>query len=68
MTTATRPRDPSAPAAVPDRATGAWACCTPLTREALSAEAAARLAAVLKAVADPTRLRLLSLIYAHEGG
>jgi ArsR family transcriptional regulator len=45
-----------------------WACCTPLTREPLSAEDAARLAGVLKAVADPTRLRLLSLIYAHEGG
>jgi ArsR family transcriptional regulator len=44
------------------------ACCTPLTREPLSADAATRLAGVLKAVADPTRLRLLSLIYAHEGG
>ncbi|MGF7235758.1 MAG: metalloregulator ArsR/SmtB family transcription factor [Frankia sp.] len=44
------------------------ACCTPLIREPLSKADATRLAARLKAVADPTRLRLLSLIYAHEGG
>ncbi|WP_239372251.1 metalloregulator ArsR/SmtB family transcription factor [Frankia sp. Cj5] len=45
-----------------------WACRTPLAREPLSAEAAAQLAGVLKAMGDPTRLRLLSLIYAHAGG
>jgi ArsR family transcriptional regulator len=44
------------------------ACCSPLAREPLSAEAAAELAGLLKAIADPTRLRLLSLIQAHEGG
>ena len=44
------------------------ACCTPLTRQPLSAADAERLAAVLKAVAVPARLRLLSMIYAHEGG
>jgi ArsR family transcriptional regulator len=43
----------------------AVACCAPLTREPLSAEGAAQLAGVLKAVADPTRLRLLSMIAAH---
>jgi len=43
-------------------------CCTPLAREPLSAEDAAELAGVLKAIADPTRLRLLSLIQAHENG
>ncbi len=43
-------------------------CCTPLAREPLGAEEAARLAGTLKAIADPTRLRLLSLIYAHDGG
>jgi ArsR family transcriptional regulator, arsenate/arsenite/antimonite-responsive transcriptional repressor len=32
------------------------------------AEDAATLAATLKALADPARLRLLSLIAAHEGG
>jgi len=41
---------------------------TPRTREALSADQAAELARSFKAVADPVRLRLLSLIAAHEGG
>jgi ArsR family transcriptional regulator len=44
------------------------ACCAPLTGEPLSAEAAAALARTFKAVADPARLRLLSLVAAHEGG
>ncbi|WP_432545646.1 ArsR/SmtB family transcription factor [Kineococcus sp. SYSU DK004] len=44
------------------------ACCAPLTREPLGAEDAVRLARTLKAVADPARLRLLSLVSAHEGG
>lgn len=43
-------------------------CCTPLAGEALSEEAAGELALVLKALAEPTRLRLLSLIQAHDGG
>jgi ArsR family transcriptional regulator len=43
-------------------------CCAPLAREPLSADGADRLAKVLKALADPARLRLLSLIQAHEGG
>jgi ArsR family transcriptional regulator len=42
------------------------ACCSPLAREPLDAAAAAELASTLKAIADPTRLRLLSLIQAHE--
>ncbi len=46
----------------------AVACCSPLARVPLSAAAADPLAGVLKALADPTRLRLLSLIQAHEGG
>jgi ArsR family transcriptional regulator len=44
------------------------ACCSPLAREPLTAEAAADLASVLKAIADGTRLRLLSLIQSHEDG
>ncbi len=44
------------------------ACCTPLMREPLSATQAADLAQVLKALADPTRLRLVSMVAAHEGG
>jgi len=47
---------------------GTQACCTPLARTPLSAECAAHLAALLKALADPTRLRLLSMIQSHEGG
>lgn len=43
-------------------------CCAPLVREPLSAEDAAVLARTLKAIADPARLRLLSLVTAHEGG
>jgi ArsR family transcriptional regulator len=37
-------------------------------REPLSAEAAAELAVSLKALADPARLRLISLIASHDGG
>lgn len=44
------------------------ACCAPLTREPLSAATAEELAGVLKALADPIRLRLVSLIQAHEDG
>ncbi len=44
------------------------ACCTPLLREPLSAAEAAGLARVLRALADPARLRIVSLIAAHEGG
>src|SRR4051794_8829957 len=44
------------------------ACCSPLAREPLTPEAASELAGLLKAIADPTRLRLLSLIQAHEDG
>src|SRR5664279_1034113 len=43
-------------------------CCTPLTREPLGADAATDLARTLKAIAEPARLRLLSLIAAHDGG
>jgi ArsR family transcriptional regulator len=43
-------------------------CCSPQTGEPLSAEEAAELARVFKAIADPVRLRLLSLIASHAGG
>jgi ArsR family transcriptional regulator len=46
----------------------AAACCSPLAREPLSAEAASELSHTLKAIADPARLRLLSMIQAHEDG
>ncbi|MFG1925293.1 ArsR/SmtB family transcription factor [Cryptosporangium sp. NPDC048952] len=44
------------------------ACCAPITGTPLSAPEAEQLAALLKAIAEPTRLRLLSLVAAHEGG
>ncbi|MQA15931.1 MAG: metalloregulator ArsR/SmtB family transcription factor [Pseudonocardiaceae bacterium] len=43
-------------------------CCSPRTGEPLSAGEATELAHVFKAIADPVRLRLLSLIAAHAGG
>lgn len=44
------------------------ACCEPLTEATLSAEHAVTLAAQLKALADPARLRLISLLAASPGG
>ena len=46
----------------------AVACSSPVTREPLSAEAADRIAPLLKALADPVRLRLLSLVASHADG
>ncbi|MGW5349743.1 ArsR/SmtB family transcription factor [Streptomyces sp. NPDC004031] len=43
-------------------------CCSPMVREPLSEEAAVDLAKMFKALSDPVRLRLLSLIASHEGG
>ena len=43
------------------------ACCSPLTGGRLDADAAERLAHVFKALADPARVRLLSMIAASEG-
>ena len=44
------------------------ACCSPLLSEPLTADQAARIAPLLKALADPVRLRLLSLVGAHADG
>jgi ArsR family transcriptional regulator len=46
----------------------AGGCCTPMVDKALSEDAAADLAAGFKALGDPVRLRLLSLIAARGGG
>lgn len=43
-------------------------CCTPLVAQPLDAADAAELAQTVKAIADPTRLRLLSIVASHEGG
>lgn len=44
------------------------ACCTPMVREPLTEDDAKGLAAVFKALSDPVRLRLLSLIASFDGG
>jgi ArsR family transcriptional regulator len=47
---------------------GEQVCCPPLAREPVSEPEAAELARLFKALADPVRLRLLSLIASHDGG
>ena len=44
------------------------ACCSPLSREPLSQPQAEQIAPLLKALADPVRLRLLSIVASHAGG
>ena len=44
------------------------ACCPPLTGTAMSEEQAERAAPLLKALADPVRLRLVSLIASDPSG
>src|ERR1700693_5859163 len=43
-------------------------CCAPLSAQPLTMEQADQVAPLLKALADPVRLRLMSLIASHEGG
>ena len=43
-------------------------CAIPLVREPIDETTAAGLAQVFKALGDPVRLRLVSLIGAHQGG
>jgi ArsR family transcriptional regulator len=47
---------------------GTVACCPPLSVEPLSAEQAEQVAPLLKALADPVRLRLMSIVASHPGG
>ncbi|MTD16373.1 metalloregulator ArsR/SmtB family transcription factor [Nakamurella sp. YIM 132087] len=54
-----RTADPSVPATV---------CCAPPAGAPLGADAATTLAQALRAIADPNRLRLLSIIGHHDGG
>jgi ArsR family transcriptional regulator len=46
----------------------AVACCSPLATDPISAEQAERVSPLLKALADPVRLRLLSLVASHADG
>ena len=55
-TKATRPPDAVADSSI---------CCAPVTQSALSPTDAAELAAVLAALGDPVRLRLLSIVAAE---
>ncbi|WP_433418567.1 ArsR/SmtB family transcription factor [Microtetraspora malaysiensis] len=43
-------------------------CSSPLAREPLDVEQAAGVARVFKALGDPVRLRILSIVASHEGG
>ena len=44
------------------------ACCSPLSAQPLTVEQAEQVAPLLKALADPVRLRLMSLVASHPGG
>ena len=44
------------------------ACCAPLQREPMSMVQAERIAPLLKALAEPVRLRLMSMVSSFEGG
>ena len=59
-------RDEASAALVPVPSTDA-ACCAPLTRETISAADAEVFSRRLKALADPVRLRLVSIVAASEG-
>lgn len=43
-------------------------CSSPLAREPLSTDQAAGVARVFKALGDPVRLRILSIVASHAGG
>ena len=43
-------------------------CCAPLAHQPLDSDWAAGLARMFKALGDPVRLRILSLIASHAGG
>jgi ArsR family transcriptional regulator, arsenate/arsenite/antimonite-responsive transcriptional repressor len=47
---------------------GTPACCAPLVRQPLDETEAVDLARLFKALSDPVRLRLLSLITSYAGG
>jgi len=44
------------------------ACCPPLSVQPLSEEQAEQVAPLLKALAEPVRLRLMSLVASRQGG
>lgn len=54
--------------ALPVIETSQSACCSPITGGVMSDDEATSLAAKFKAMGDPTRLRLLSMVAAADGG
>jgi DNA-binding transcriptional ArsR family regulator len=58
--------DGAVPKALPLLDTTGPVCCAPLAAGALSAEDALGIALRLKALADPVRVQLMSLLLAHE--
>jgi ArsR family transcriptional regulator len=58
----------SLPVVEPDVSPVVGGCCSPLAGREMPVADAERLAVVLKALADPVRLRLLSLVRAAETG
>jgi ArsR family transcriptional regulator len=60
--------DPGLEIRLPSGVAGPIACCAPLSQGPLSPEQADQVAPLLKALADPVRLRLMSLVASHPGG
>ena len=56
------------PTTLPLHPTDAAACCSPVTGGVLTPDEAERIARTFKALGDPTRVRLLSLIAASGDG
>src|ERR1700760_1504450 len=44
------------------------ACCSPLAVQPMTMEQAEQVAPLMKALADPVRLRLMSLVASHDSG
>jgi ArsR family transcriptional regulator len=44
------------------------ACCSPMSAQPLTMKQAEQVAPLMKALADPVRLRLMSLVASHQGG
>jgi len=59
---------PASQLSLPSGQAGTAVCCPPLSQGPLSAEQAEQVAPLLKALADPVRLRLMSLVASHPGG
>ena len=53
---------------LPSQQGGEALCCAPLSQVPLSLDQAEQVAPLLKALADPVRLRLMSLVASREGG